>query len=87
MKQKHERTFEVELRDLYPNLDHWTYATVFYEPEHLGSGEIELIEDEFGKNVRLADLSPFDRERVEKHLILNLAADAQEVWREGKPWH
>ncbi len=67
------KTFQVELKDLYPASDLFTAATVFYENGDLCA---QPVRDEFGREWSLKDLSIYDIQLIQKHLMLNLIADA-----------
>lgn len=69
------KSFSLELENLDTS-EHWRLAQVFYEGE-----AVYFILSETGAFMRLKDLSPEDRARVERDLIFNLSAD--EAWRVG----
>lgn len=69
-----ERSFEVELHGKNTG----ELITVVYEPEHLGSGEIEVILDERGRPCDLFQFSDVDQERIKRQLIVNLMSDRAE---------
>lgn len=60
-----EWTFNFELNDA-------RLVKVVFEPEFCGSGEIEYLVDESGREFALSEVSEQDREEIEKVLILEL---------------
>lgn len=64
------KTFSVELQNLHENS--WTYATVFYEGD-----QVYEVEDEWGRVWPLKELSMYDLNLIEKHLVQQLSADGQ----------
>lgn len=65
------KSFTVELKDLYPD-QHWTVATVFYDQEELCP---QPLRDEYGREWSLKELSIYDLNLIEKHLVQHLLAD------------
>lgn len=68
------KTFTCELKSLPGASDFWLCCHVWYE-----DGFVYRVEDELGREHAFSTLSPFNREIVEKHLILNLTADLSAV--------
>lgn len=64
--------FTVELKDLYPGLEYFTLVTVFYECGELCA---QPVQDEYGREWSLKELSIYDLQVIEKNFVLNLLAD------------
>lgn len=60
------------MKDLYPHREHFTLATVFYDGGDLCA---QPVQDEYGREWSLKELSIYDLQIIEKNLILNLLAD------------
>lgn len=66
------KSFRAELRDFSTD---WVYTSVFYENDEIQ----EILSEENGEKIPLSTLSQFDRERLDRALILNLQADRSEA--------
>lgn len=64
------KTFTCELKDLRE--ESFTYVTIYYEGDQIYS-----IEDEFEREWSTKELSIYDLNLIEKHLVLQLSADGQ----------
>jgi hypothetical protein len=68
---RNPKTFPTKIRDASKS-GSWMEATAFYE-----DGEVEYLIDDQGAFLPLSTLSAFDRDLVDKALILNLQADEE----------